>query len=80
MKVSITVVATKTLTAGFVPSGDVAMLPMNGGNCDHDEPIEDSTAMVQSFAGSHFVVPWLNISTTKDTRPHDRRAKKCTPS
>jgi hypothetical protein len=26
MKVSITVVATKTLTAGFVPSGEVAML------------------------------------------------------
>jgi hypothetical protein len=33
MKVNITVVATKTFTAGFVPSGDVAMLPMNGGNC-----------------------------------------------
>jgi hypothetical protein len=32
MKVSITVVATKTFTAGFVPSGDVAMLQMNGGN------------------------------------------------
>jgi hypothetical protein len=34
MKVSITVVATKTFTAGFVPSGAVAMLAMNGGNCD----------------------------------------------
>jgi hypothetical protein len=32
MKVSITVVATKTFTAGFVPSGAVAMLGMKGGN------------------------------------------------
>jgi hypothetical protein len=34
MKVSITVVATKTFTAGFEASGDVAMLPMNGGDCN----------------------------------------------
>jgi hypothetical protein len=32
MKVSITVVATKTFTAGFVLSGTVAMLLMNGRN------------------------------------------------
>jgi hypothetical protein len=32
MKVNITVVATKTFTAGFVPSEEVAMLRMNGEN------------------------------------------------
>ena len=34
MKVNITVVATKTFTAGFVLSGAVAMLLMNGKNCN----------------------------------------------
>jgi hypothetical protein len=42
MKVSITVVATKTFTAGFVPSGDVAMLQMEAATAIKAEPIEDS--------------------------------------
>jgi hypothetical protein len=40
MKVNITVVATKTFTAGFVPSGAVAMLQIDSGTALMRNPLK----------------------------------------
>src|SRR6266567_5436090 len=59
MKVSITVVATKTFTAGFVLSGDVAMLERMAATAIKVEPFEDSTARGRAVYEQRRKVPSL---------------------
>jgi hypothetical protein len=63
MKVNITVVATKTLTAGFVPSGEVAMLLNYDGTAIKANPLK----IAQERQREAF--PLLSVASHFRTRP-----------